>query len=215
MIEQFLATASDQPVFVLLAGPNGSGKSTFREKRLRHLGLACIDPDEIAFDMYGRQALTKAEARAATIDATDQVRTYLARRESICLETVFSDTKGHKKALVDEARCAGYLTSMFFVGIDSPELAIARVTQRAMDGGHDIPDDIIESRFPRAFENAKSILSNVDLALLFDNTGGYGNDNELTRHAHIATFAAGRLIELNEPRPAWFEQYGFDTARGI
>ena len=140
MIVRFLAAANDRPIFILLAGPNGSGKSTFREKRLLQLGLNCIDPDEVALDMFDRQAKTRDEARAATIEATEQIKIHFIRRESVCLETVFSDTKGHKKALVDNARASGYFTAMFFMGIDTPEVSIARVSQRVIDGGHDIPD---------------------------------------------------------------------------
>ncbi|WP_293649109.1 zeta toxin family protein [Thiolapillus sp.] len=212
MIVRFLAAANDRPIFILLAGPNGSGKSTFREKRLLQLGLNCIDPDEVALDMFDRQAKTRDEARAATIEATEQIKIHFIRRESVCLETVFSDTKGHKKALVDNARASGYFTAMFFMGIDTPEVSIARVSQRVIDGGHDIPDHIISDRFPRAFENAKSMLSAVDLALLFDNTGCYASDSQPSRHVHIATIADGKLVSSGEARPAWLAKYGFDTA---
>lgn len=215
MIADVLATARGKPVFVLLAGPNGSGKSTFREKRLLQLGLNCIDPDEVARDMYGRQALSHAEARATTIEATAQVRTHFSRSESVCLETVFSDTKGHKKALIEEANASGYYTVLFFVGVDSPELSIARVAQRVTDGGHDIPDELITERFPRAFANAKSTLPIVDLALLFDNTGCYVETDQPTRHMHIATIAGGKLIKLHQTLPVWFSQYGFDVALGV
>jgi len=215
MIGRFLAAAKDRPIFILLAGPNGSGKSTFREKRLLRLGLNCIDPDEVALDMFGRQAKTRDEARAATIEATEQIRIHFMRRESVCLETVFSDTKGHKKALVEEARASGYFTSMFFVGVDTPEVSIARISQRVIDGGHDIPDNIISDRFPRAFENAKSMLLFVDFALLFDNTGCYSDDSQPSRHVHIATIAGGKLVESGDARPAWFTQYGFDVAAGL
>jgi predicted ABC-type ATPase len=215
MIADALATARGKPVFVLLAGPNGSGKSTFREKRLIQLGLSCIDPDEVALDMYGHQALSPTEARATTIEASEQIRTHFSRQESVCLETVFSDTKGHKKALIEEACASGYYTIMFFIGVDSPEVSIARVAQRVADGGHDIPDELITERFPRAFANAKSMLPIVDIALLFDNTGCYGETRQPIRHIHIATIAGGRLSHLQKPLPAWFVQHGFDVALGV
>lgn len=214
MIAGVLGATGEKPVFVLLAGPNGSGKSTFRERELIPLGLSGIDPDEVARDLFGRQALTADEARAATIEATAQIRTHFRRLESICLETVFSDTKGHKKALVEEARTAGYFTAPCFIGVDSPEVCIARVAQRVRDGGHDIRDDLISDRFPRAFANAKSMLRIVDLALLFDNTGCYDETGQPARHVHVATVAGGRPVRLQNARPTWFSQYGFDVALG-
>jgi predicted ABC-type ATPase len=215
MIADALANARGKPIFVLLAGPNGSGKSTFREKRLLPLGLNCIDPDEVARDMYGRQALSQDEARAATIEASEQVRTHLSRNESVCLESVFSDTKGHKKALVTEAHTLGYFTILFFIGVDTPEVAIARVSQRVSDGGHNIPDELIVERFPRAFANAKSMLPIVDLALLFDNTGCYEENSQPVRHIHVATISAGKLIFQHTILPSWFGQHGFDIALGV
>lgn len=207
-----LTSANGRPVFILLAGPNGSGKSTFRERRLRLLGLECIDPDEVALDIFGRQALTRDEARSATIEATRQVNVYLSRGESICLETVFSDRNGHKKALVQEARSKGYYTVLIFIGVDSPEISVARVAQRVLDGGHDIPDDIIKRRFPSAFQNARDMLPIADLSLLYDNSGAYDGTNLPMRHTHVATFAGAKKLELRHPLPAWFSLHEFDTA---
>ena len=54
--------AGDKPVFLLIAGPNGASKSTFSEKRLKPLGLPCIDPDAVAKELFGRYVKNRDEA---------------------------------------------------------------------------------------------------------------------------------------------------------
>jgi len=200
----------DAPVFLLIAGPNGAGKSTFSEKRLKPLGFPTIDPDAVAFELFGRHPATQEEAMRATIEAANSVLEHFERGRSVGLETVFSDTKGHKLELLRAARAAGFRTVIVFIGVDSPELCIARVCDRVDRQGHDVPDELIEDRFPRCFENLKAALKIVDLAILIDNSGCYGPSDSLVdglRHFVFGIVERGRCTELLDPLPHWFVRF--------
>lgn len=205
----------DAPVFLLIAGPNGSSKSTFTEKRLKQIPFPCIDPDAIALELFGRHLATKEEAIRATQVATERVREHFGEGRSVGLETVFSDTKGHKLRLIEEARTAGFRTVIIFIGVDSPDICIARVMDRVENGGHDVPDDIIKDRFPRCFENLKAALKVVDLVILIDNSGCYGpKDSPIdgSRHYIFGIIERGATVELHNPVPRWFVEFKIDEA---
>src|SRR2546426_391518 len=132
--------AGDAPVFLLIAGPNGASKSTFSEKRLKPLSFPYIDPDAVAMETYGRHPANASEALAATQEATKRVQQYLREKRSVALESVFSDTQGYKLGLLREAKTAGFRTVLVFIGVDSPEVCVARVMDRVILGGHDVPN---------------------------------------------------------------------------
>ena len=200
MIEKiFDIIGGGAPVFFMIAGPNGAGKSTYRKKRLDPVGLACIDPDEVALGMLDRHPHTSDEALAATKEATARLRQHLSYGHSVCLETVFSDTKGHKLELIEEAKKYGYKTCLIFIGMESSQLCIARVMDRVEHGGHDVPDSMIEDRFPRCFENLGKAIPLVDAILLVDNS-------HIERHHEFGYIENGKLIYLDENPPAWFSK---------
>lgn len=205
----------DAPVFLLIAGPNGSSKSTFTEKRLKQIPFPCIDPDAIGRELFGRHPATKEEAIQATQEATRRVHEHFQEHRSVGLETVFSDTKGHKLGLLEEARAAGFRTVIIFIGVDSPEICIARVMDRVEHGGHDVPDHIISDRFPRCFENLKAALKIVDLAILIDNSGCHGPKGSAIdgrRHYIFGVIERGGLVELHNPVPNWFMEFKIGDA---
>ena len=198
-----LLLLGDAPVFLLIAGPNGAGKSTFRQKQLDPIGLTCIDPDAVCIELFGHHASTVEQALSATKQATLRVREHFGRRRSVALETVFSDAHGHKLRLIEEAKECGFRTILVFIGVDHPQVSIARVAERLDYGGHDVPDDIIEDRFPRCFENLKKGIGVADTTILIDNTG------EL-RHEVFGRISRNGESAIQDKRPHWFEHFGVD-----
>ncbi len=202
--------AGDKPVFLLIAGPNGASKSTFSEKKLKPLGLPCVDPDAVAKEMFGRYVENREEAIQATVEASLRARRHFLEGKSIALESVFSDRKGYKLGMLEEARRAGFRTVLVFIGVDSPEICIARVQDRVNHGGHDVADDVIRDRFPRCFANLRKALSRVDIAILVDNSGCYGPDTpvDASRHYVFGVVGASPRPEILEPVPNWFTHFG-------
>jgi predicted ABC-type ATPase len=198
-IRERIAAASS--VLLAVTGPNGAGKTTFVETFLHPLGLRVVNPDAIARALFP-DAPEEAAYEAARV--ADAVRTDLLRRGvSFCMETVFSDPTGAKLAFLDEARKQGYLVILVFIGLESSELSLARVIQRTAEGGHDVPDEKIASRFPRVLVNLVKALPLVDHAFLFDNSSA----DEPYRF--VAELRAGKIAKRGTARPRWWTSLGF------
>lgn len=193
----FLAQA--EPVLVFLAGSNGAGKSTFFKDYLQPLGLPFINADEIARVLREASGAEDVD-RLAFEKAEELRRSLLAGRLSFCTETVFSDPQGAKLEFLREARASGYAVFLVFIGLDGPDLSIARVMQRVEGGGHDIPDDKVRGRYPRTLANLRAAIPIVDEAFLFDNS----SDRDPFRL--VAVYAEGRVIRRVDPLPAWAQE---------
>ena len=193
--------AAAESVLVAVAGPNGAGKTTFVDKFLNPLGLRVVNPDAIARALFPDAPL---EAAYEAARAADAVRTDLLRRGvSFCMETVFSDPTGAKLAFLEEARKQGYIVILIFIGLESSDLSAARVMQRTEEGGHDVPDEKIASRFPRVLANLAKALPIVDHAFLFDNSSA---DKP---YRFVAELRAGRIAKRGAARPRWWTSLGF------
>lgn len=152
-----------RPVVVALAGSNGAGKSTFFHAHLAAVGLRFINPDELAAEM----GLVAYEAA----DLTAAIRASLVeQRESFVFETVFSDPVGQKVTELEEMSRRGVHVVLVFIRIDSTETSKQRVAMRVMQGGHDVPDDKLETRFNRTLANLDRAISTLPVVVVFDNT---------------------------------------------
>jgi predicted ABC-type ATPase len=189
----------EQPILMFVAGPNGSGKSTFFAEYLDRLGLPYVNADDIARmlrartpraspDTVDRRAFVEAERlRAALVDAG----------VSFCTETVFSDPKGAKLALLATARERGFAVFLIFICLDSTALSVARVRQRVRQGGHDVPEAKLRARFPRTLANMRAAIPIADEAFLFDNSSFD------TPYRAVAVYRQGRLVSRHPPLPPW------------
>lgn len=158
------------PRVIIIAGPNGAGKTTFAREFLPKeaglpvfinadliaAGLSPFNPD-IAAIQAGRIMLTEIAEKAA-------------KRESFAFETTLS---GHSYARhIAKWRKAGYRVELFFLSLDTPETAIARVEARVEQGGHNVPEETIRRRFASGIENFHRIYKPlVDTWMHYDNSG--------------------------------------------
>ena len=61
--------------------------------------------------------------------------------------------------------------TLWFLGISSVDVALARVVQRVMQGGHDIPEEVVRRRFLAGRANFDELYrSVVDAWVLYDNS---------------------------------------------
>lgn len=75
--------------------------------------------------------------------------------------------------LIDQVKEKGYKVHLFYVGVNSSEIAKERIAGRVKKGGHDIPSETVEKRYYESIENLKIILPKVDLAEIYDNSKFY------------------------------------------
>jgi predicted ABC-type ATPase len=69
----------------------------------------------------------------------------VAAGSSFCIETNLAD-RGLARRIA-EWRAQGYMVRLVFTALDSPDLAVARVTTRVTSGGHDVPVATVRQRW--------------------------------------------------------------------
>ncbi|MBK7886176.1 MAG: AAA family ATPase [Bacteroidetes bacterium] len=155
----------------IIAGCNGSGKTTASFTILPEMinckefvnadeiakGISPFQPEKIAFEA-GRLMLNR-------------INELLYLNESFAFETTLS-TKSYRSKIL-EAKENNYSITLIFFWLQNAELAKERVRTRVLEGGHDIPTDVIERRYLRGIINLFDIyLPITDGALIFDNSQG-------------------------------------------
>jgi predicted ABC-type ATPase len=187
-----LVTGGDKPLAIVLAGHNGSGKSTFWYDRLADdLQLPLVNADRLTLSLLppvGSDNKLKPWANRLRDKnqqwqklSQDGVQLFMGlvmdQRMPFAFETVFSylslQPDGRYKSkveVIEKLQEHGYAVILLFVGLASAELSIARVSTRRMNGGHDVPEEKLRSRFPRTQKAIRLASTVADLTLLFDNS---------------------------------------------
>ncbi len=181
-----------RPRVVAIAGPNGAGKTTFYHAHIAPAGLRLVNADILAHDLA-------IDPYAAAQVAASLRKELIRQGESFAFETVFSDPVGDKLGFLQRATESGYNVVLCFIGLASPELSLERVAMRVSQGGHDVPDEKIMSRFPRILINLKSAIQLLPHVLIFDNS------DLLQPYRWVAEFENGQASLIGIPRPDWFE----------
>lgn len=184
-----------RPIVVAIAGPNGAGKTTFHEAHLQLAGLRFVNADELAREL-GVGAYEAAELAGRLRE------TLIEQGESFVFETVFSDPVGDKVAFLMRAAALGYTVVVCYIGIDGPEVSEERVAMRVLQGGHDVPAEKLEARYPRTLENLARAIREVPHVLVYDN-GDLGRPFRL-----VAVYEHGKALETRAPLPRWLPRAG-------
>lgn len=108
---------------------------------------------------------------------------------TLCGKTIF--------ITIEKARNKGYYIELYYVGVDSVELAKQRIAYRVSKGGHGIPDKDVEKRYLETFQNLKIVLPMCNLASLYDNT------KEFRR---IAIYKDGIPVRVSHNVTDWFQR---------
>ena len=165
-----MVTTKHKPVLIIIAGPNGSGKTTITSRILRHEwleGAIYVNPDQVAQERFGDWNSDKAVKQAAQY-CEEQREQCLRDGQSLIFETVLS-SEG-KVDFIRRAREAGYFIRLFFVATSHPTINAARIAQRVMEGGHDVPIAKVISRYYKSILNCKRCISLADRVYVYDNS---------------------------------------------
>lgn len=139
------------PELFIIAGPNGAGKTTASFTILPQIfncrefvnadeiarGLSPFNPESVSFEA-GRIMLQRIEQ-------------LIEANQTFAFETTLS-TKSYVQLI---ARCKekGYKIILIFFWLNSPKLAIERVAARVQNGGHNIPEEVINRRYKKGLQN--------------------------------------------------------------
>ena len=75
-----------------------------------------------------------------------------------------------KVEFILNAKKHGYFIRLFFISTSHPKINAARIADRVMKGGHDVPIKKIISRYYRSIENCNIVSSIVDRLYVYDNS---------------------------------------------
>ena len=164
-----MADTDEKRIFII-AGPNGAGKTTFATEFLPN-EADCplfINADIIAAEL--KPSEPHLVAFQAGRRMLEQIREHALKGESFAFETTLSGLVYARR--IPRWREQGYRVKLFFLRLPSPEMAIGRVAQRVLEGGHDVPEAVIRRRFEAGLRNFEQVYRDlVDGWILYDNSG--------------------------------------------
>jgi predicted ABC-type ATPase len=186
--------AKGRPVVVVIGGPNGAGKTTcaslllpealelrqFVNADVIAAGLSAFAPETVAMQA-GRIMLQRLEQLASERDSFAFETTLTSRTFVPCLRQLQKE---------------GYVVQVACIWLRSPDLAVQRVEERVLRGGHHVPTDVVERRYRRGLANFRQLYRPLaDYWLVCDNSG-----------SSLVPLAAG-----TRGMPVWiFDREGFD-----
>jgi predicted ABC-type ATPase len=161
---------ADAPGFYVLAGTNGAGKSSIAGAMFLHAGAAYFNPDDAARLIRARTpGLTREQANgAAWREGVRLLERAIAQRRVFAFETTLGGNT--ITALLERALSAGLEVRIWYIGLSSPELHLARVRARVARGGHDIPESRIRARYDSGRLNLIRLLPRLTELRVYDNT---------------------------------------------
>ena len=192
------SSVHSRPCFTIFGGPNGSGKSTAYDRFLQ-AGFDSgeyLNPDEIAKSFNAGSTGGPAVDLRAGREVVQRTRSLMEAGRSLVRESTLTSREIVRSA--ERAKAAGYRLVMVFVAVSSTDTTQGRVAIRVAKGGHDIPAEAQERRFPRSFENAPKVARLVDAAYFLDNAG--------FQHKLVATVTSGMINFLDLQEAGWVER---------
>jgi predicted ABC-type ATPase len=153
----------------IIAGCNGAGKTTASYGILPTI-LDCkefVNADEIAKGLSPFQPeKVSFEAGRIMLHRIDEL---LQKNIDFAFETTLA-TKSFAQT-VQKAQLQGYTVTLLFFWLNSIALAKQRVAQRVSEGGHNIPEHVIERRYQRGIKNLFELYIPIcDNVMAFDNS---------------------------------------------
>lgn len=152
----------------IIAGCNGAGKTTASLTMLPEIWKCreFVNADEIA------KGLSPFNPESMAIEAgrimLRRIEELLHGNESFSIETTLS-TRSYAKT-IENAHSYGFNVQLLFFWLPTPETAIERVRQRVIEGGHNIPADVIRRRYTAGIKNLFEIyMPIVDSWMLVEN----------------------------------------------
>lgn len=162
--------AGRKPSLYVLAGANGAGKSSIAGAMVRRSGADYFNPDEAAGRIRAANPrLTQEDANGiAWLEGPRLLRRAIAER----LDFAFETTLGGRTitGLLEDAALHGFRIYVWYAGLASPDLHVARVCERVARGGHAIPEVTIRRRYDSSRLNLIRLLPHLAELRLYDNS---------------------------------------------
>ena len=190
---------ASKPKMVFITGGNGAGKSSLWEemkKTGKFDGYDYLNVDD-KFAELKRQNQNAPTLRDATDWRNAEMNRLIAEGKPFVAETVFDEGKlGYLK----RARKNGFETTVIFIGLESPELAVERVQYRASTGKHFVPDKTVAARWEGSLRVVDKAITRADVVQFLDNTAGGDPQREVAMVVH------GNVVRAPNNLPSWTDR---------
>ena len=165
-----MADAAQIPCIYVLAGTNGAGKSSIAGAMFLQEGVEYFNPDEAArLILSTNPGITQVEANsAAWQEGRRLLERAIAERGNFAFETTLGGNT--IPARLERALLSGIEVHIWYLGLSTPELHIARVRSRVEKGGHDVPEARIRDRYDRGRLNLIHLLPKLTELRVYDNS---------------------------------------------
>jgi predicted ABC-type ATPase len=120
----------------------------------RHRVRRIVNADVIAGGLSGTPELSAVEAGRIALRAQER---YIAERLDFALETTLSGRRWDK--VLNRLDNARYQTTLYYLWLDTPDLAVARVRTRVMKGGHGVTEDDVRRRYGAGLVNLLDVVT--------------------------------------------------------
>ena len=154
----------------VLAGTNGAGKSSVGGETIRAAGTNYFNPDEATRKIHAANPhLTEDDCNGQAWKlGADLLRRAIDEQGDFAFETTLGGNT--ITAMLLEALNKGIEVHMWYAGLASPELHIARVAARVATGGHNIPEKKIRERYTASRQNLVRLIPKLTTLRVFDNS---------------------------------------------
>jgi predicted ABC-type ATPase len=153
---------------LVAAGTNGAGKSAIVGEFLAAKGGAYFNPDLVARELIQKGVPTEQANASAWKFGFNALQRAINNNEDFSFETTLGGTTIARE--LHQAIKAGLKIYIWYVGLASPQLHIARVRARVSRGGHEIPEAKIRERYPKSLANLVSFIGAATEVHVFDNS---------------------------------------------
>ena len=147
------------PLILVFAGPNGSGKSTVTKLIPQYGTYINADNLKVEYALTDLEAAQKAESLRNKL---------LEKKSDFTFETVLSTDRNLH--LLQNAKKIGYQVHCIYVLTCNADINIARIKSRVQEGGHDVPEEKVRSRYTKALKLLPKLIDVCDIILVYDNS---------------------------------------------
>lgn len=186
---------SAQPTMTVVAGPPGSGKSI--RFSAQDFGVDAFNVDDRCRELHGSyQGIPPEIRRRAQEECERFVQEHIRTGAGFATETTLRTAVAIKQA--QQAKEAGFFTSLVYVATGDAELNVERIRQRGLAGGHSAPPDIIRGICAQSLGNIATALLVFDRCEVYDNSG--------PEPRLVLLVARGQVVDAPKPVPAWVRE---------
>jgi len=198
----------------VLAGVNGAGKSSIAGAAIRDAGQDWYNPDELARVMctcFPKKSMLQINSEVWN-EGLRRLKGAICDKSHFTFETTLGGNTITSTLL--DAIAAGVPVSIWYCGLNSVELHIERVTARVARGGHDIPEDLIRSRYTTSMRNLCRLTPGLTQLAVYDNSHALDDKGQpdIRRLLHVV---GSEVLELDQNMPDWAKPIAAVSLRDI